>query len=120
MSDFNIRDFDLNEVAEVLDNRGLDISTNKVWKPINQLLINDADKGDTVEVYAQLSGAVNFEDVDYVQAEAVVEGTIESINRALKAAKTGLEIVRVDMVESTSYMLVNAKETPKQFIKRVF
>lgn len=118
---FKIREFDLEEVVEFATEKSdFDPSSQKFWTPIERRLINDADEGDNVEVYAQLAGAADTTDIDYDLADAVVKGTIESINKALKATKSGLEIVSVDMADYTSYMLVNAKETPRQFVKRIY
>lgn len=59
-------------------------------------------------------------DDEYDAATGLQEATLERLSEVLQARGTGLEIVRVDMVDYFDFMLVRRGETESEFADRVF
>lgn len=96
-----MRDFDLNEleVEQIQDAR------------LNEHFVGNA---------SELGFDEELTDDEYDIAVALQEATLERLEKMLQPRGTGLEIVRVDMVDYFDFMLVQRDETESEFADRVF
>ena len=110
-----IREVDTNELFEEFDAQGYAIDC------INGNLILDYPYGnqDYVTGILEGSGFYNVSNDEEYACDAGIRAALASVNYQLERMDLGLEIVEMDMVETTSWMIVPAGASPKKIVKSI-
>lgn len=114
-----LRELDVNELFEEFDEQGYAIDN------INGNLILDYPYGNQDYVTGILEGA-GFHSITNDELEACdagIRAALQSVNHQLERMDLGLEIVELDLTDTTSWMIVplgaSAKKIVKSIIKRL-
>ena len=110
-----LREVDVNELLEEFDAQGYAIDC------INGNLILDYPYGNQDYCTGILEGAgfYNISNDELEACEAGIRASLQSVNYQLERMNLGLEIVEMDMVETTSWMIVPAGASPKKIVKSI-
>ncbi len=110
-----LREVDTNELFEEFDEQGYAIDC------INGNLILDYPYGnqDYVTGILEGSGFYNVSNDEEYACDAGIRAALASVNYQLERMNLGLEIVQLDMVETTSWMIVPAGASPKKIVKSI-
>ncbi len=110
-----IREVDTNELFEEFDEQGYAIDC------VNGNLILDYPYGnqDYCTGILEGSGFYNITNDELEACDAGIRAALASVNYQLERMNLGLEIVEMDMVETTSWMIVPAGASPKKIVKSI-
>lgn len=110
-----LREVDTNELFEEFDEQGYAIDC------INGNLILDYPYGnqDYVTGILEGSGFYNVSNDEEYACDAGIRAALASVNYQLERMNLGLEIVQLDMVETTSWMIVPAGASPKKIVRSI-
>ncbi len=110
-----IREVDTNELFEEFDAQGYAIDC------INGNLILDYPYGNQDYATGILEGAgfYNISNDEVEACDAGIRAALQSVNYQLERMDLGLEIVEMDMVDTTSWMIVPAGASPKKIVKSI-
>ena len=111
----DMRELDVNEVFEHMDELDAPIDM------INDQLILDGAQGNMFAFEGLLAhaGFTDITDDEHEAARAGAEGALKSVNEVFRTMGLKLEIVEVDMVDYTCWMLIREGATPKQVAKQI-
>ncbi len=65
------------------------------------------------------AGFYNISNDEVEACDAGIRAALQSVNYQLERMDLGLEIVQLDMVETTSWMIVPAGASPKKIVKSI-
>jgi hypothetical protein len=110
-----LREVDTNELFEEFDEQGYAIDC------VNGNLILDYPYGnqDYCTGILEGSGFYNITNDELEACDAGIRAALASVNYQLERMNLGLEIVEMDMVETTSWMIVPAGASPKKIVKSI-
>jgi hypothetical protein len=110
-----LREVDVNELFEEFDAQGYAIDC------INGNLILDYPYGNQDYCTGILEGAgfYNISNDEVEACDAGIRAALQSVNYQLERMDLGLEIVEMDMVDTTSWMIVPAGASPKKIVKSI-
>lgn len=110
-----LREVDVNELFEEFDEQGYAIDC------INGNLILDYPYGNQDYATGILEGAgfYNITNDEVEACEAGIRAALQSVNYQLERMNLGLEIVELDMTDTTSWMVVPAGASPKKIVKSI-
>lgn len=110
-----LREVDVNELFEEFDEQGYAIDC------INGNLILDYPYGNQDYATGILEGAgfYNISNDEVEACEAGIRAALQSVNYQLERMNLGLEIVEMDMTDTTSWMVVPAGASPKKIVKSI-
>ncbi len=110
-----LREVDVNELFEQFDEQGYAIDC------VNGNLILDYPYGnqDYCTGILEGSGFYNITNDELEACDAGIRAALASVNYQLERMNLGLEIVEMDMVETTSWMIVPAGASPKKIVKSI-
>lgn len=110
-----LREVDVNELFEEFDAQGYAIDC------INGNLILDYPYGNQDYATGILEGAgfYNISNDEVEACDAGIRAALASVNYQLERMDLGLEIVEMDMVDTTSWMIVPAGASPKKIVKSI-
>jgi len=110
-----LREVDTNELFEEFDEQGYAIDC------VNGNLILDYPYGnqDYCTGILEGSGFYNITNDELEACDAGIRAALASVNYQLERMNLGLEIVEMDMVDTTSWMIVPAGASPKKIVKSI-
>jgi hypothetical protein len=110
-----LRQVDTNELFEEFDEQGYAIDN------INGNLILDYPYGnqDYATGILEGSGFHSITEDELEACEAGIRAALQSVNHQLERMNLGLEIVELDMTDTTSWMVVPAGASPKKIVKSI-
>jgi len=110
-----LREVDVNELFEEFDEQGYAIDN------INGNLILDYPYGnqDYCTGILEGQGFYNISNDELEACEAGIRASLQSVNHQLERMNLGLEIVQLDMTDTTSWMIVPAGSSPKKIVKTI-
>ena len=110
-----LREVDVNELFEEFDEQGYAIDC------INGNLILDYPYGnqDYCTGILEGQGFYNISNDELEACEAGIRAALQSVNYQLERMNLGLEIVEMDMTDTTSWMVVPAGASPKKIVKSI-
>ena len=110
-----LREVDVNELFEEFDEQGYAIDN------INGNLILDYPYGNQDYCTGILEGAgfYNISNDELEACEAGIRASLQSVNYQLERMNLGLEVVQLDMTDTTSWMIVPAGASPKKIVKSI-
>lgn len=110
-----LRQVDVNELFEEFDEQGYAIDN------INGNLILDYPYGnqDYATGILEGSGFHSITEDELEACEAGIRAALQSVNYQLERMNLGLEIVELDMTDTTSWMVVPAGASPKKIVKSI-
>jgi len=110
-----LRELDINAVFEQMDDLDAPIDM------INDQLILDGAQGHmfAFEGLLEHAGFTNVTDDEHEAARVGAVGALQSMNEVFRTLGIKLEIVEVDMVDFTCWMLVQEGAEPKQVAKQI-
>jgi hypothetical protein len=110
-----LREVDVNELFEEFDEQGYAIDN------VNGNLILDYPYGNQDYATGILEGAgfYNISNDEVEACDAGIRAALQSVNYQLERMDLGLEIVEMDMVDTTSWMIVPAGASPKKIVKSI-
>ncbi len=110
-----LREVDVNELFEQFDEQGYAIDC------VNGNLILDYPYGnqDYCTGILEGQGFYNITNDELEACDAGIRAALASVNYQLERMNLGLEIVEMDMVETTSWMIVPAGASPKKIVKSI-
>lgn len=110
-----LREVDVNELFEEFDEQGYAIDC------INGNLILDYPYGnqDYCTGILEGQGFYNISNDELEACEAGIRAALQSVNYQLERMNLGLEIVEMDMTDTTSWMVVPAGASPKKIVKTI-
>jgi hypothetical protein len=106
------KDFDMNEVTDHFD-----FMDPKQWRKVDKFVVLSSDDLDTGRVVKKMGFS---QDEDFDSFYHGGRYALSLVNKALKAAKSGLEIRETDLGEGSGFVLVQADDTEESFAQRVF
>ena len=111
----SLREVDVNELFEEFDLQGYAIDN------INGNLILDYPYGnqDYATGILEGSGFHSITEDELEACEAGIRASLRSVNFQLERMNLGLEIVELDMTDTTSWMVVPAGASPKKIVKSI-
>jgi len=110
-----LREVDVNELFEEFDEQGYAIDN------INGNLILDYPYGNQDYVTGILEGAgfYNISNDELEACEAGIRASLQSVNYQLERMNLGLEVVELDLTDTTSWMIVPAGASPKKIVRSI-
>jgi hypothetical protein len=110
-----LRELDINELFEEMD--AIDCPIDM----INERLVLDGAFGYQSATEGILNAADFYDitDSEYEACERGIEATIRSMNQVFEKLDLGLELVEVDLVENTGYMIVKRGAGLKKIAKNI-
>lgn len=110
-----IREVDVNELFEEFDEQGYAIDC------INGNLILDYPYGnqDYATGILEAQGFHKITNDELEACEAGIRASLQSFNYQLERMNLGLEIVEIDMTDTTSWMIVPQGASPKKIVKSI-
>jgi hypothetical protein len=110
-----LREVDVNELFEEFDEQGYAIDC------INGNLILDYPYGNQDYCTGILEGAgfYNISNDELEACEAGIRASLQSVNYQLERMDLGLEVVQLDLTDTTSWMIVPAGASPKKIVKSI-
>ena len=110
-----LREVDENELFEQFDEQGYAIDC------INGNLILDYPYGnqDYCTGILEGQGFYNISNDELEACDAGIRAALASVNYQLERMDLGLEVVQLDMVDTTSWMIVPAGASPKKIVKSI-
>ena len=110
-----LRQVDVNELFEEFDEQGYAIDN------INGNLILDYPYGNQDYCTGILEGAgfYNISNDELEACEAGIRASLQSVNYQLERMNLGLEVVELDLTDTTSWMIVPAGASPKKIVKTI-
>lgn len=110
-----LREVDVNELFEEFDEQGYAIDN------INGNLILDYPYGNQDYCTGILEGAgfYNISNDELEACEAGIRASLQSVNYQLERMNLGLEVVELDLTDTTSWMIVPAGASPKKIVKTI-
>ena len=105
--------FDLNEACDHFD-----FLADKEWNKVRPFIV--ADGQDYEEVMTTEFDFYEVDENEYEAFDSGVKYAMAKINAAFQRAGIDLELARVDLVDSSGFMLVRTDDSPESFVKRVF
>ena len=110
-----LREVDVNELFEEFDEQGYAIDC------INGNLILDYPYGnqDYCTGILENSAFDNITNDELEACEMGIRATLASVNHQLERMGLGLEIVQLDMTDTTSWMIVPAGASPKKIVRTI-
>ena len=110
-----LREVDVNELFEEFDEQGYAIDN------INGNLILDYPYGNQDYCTGILEGAgfYNISNDELEACEAGIRASLQSVNYQLERMDLGLEVVQLDLTDTTSWMIVPAGASPKKIVKSI-
>ena len=110
-----LREVDVNELFEEFDEQGYAIDC------INGNLILDYPYGnqDYCTGILEGQGFYNISNDELEACDAGIRAALASVNYQLERMDLGLEIVEMDIVDTTSWMIVPAGASPKKIVKSI-
>jgi hypothetical protein len=110
-----LRELDVNELFEEMD--AIDCPIDM----INERLVLDGAFGNQCASEGILTAADFYDitDSEYEACERGIEATIRSMNQVFERLDLGLELVEVDLVENTGYMIVKRGASLKKIAKNI-
>jgi hypothetical protein len=110
-----LREVDTNELFEEFDEQGYAIDC------VNGNLILDYPYGnqDYCTGILEGQGFYNITNDELEACDAGIRAALASVNYQLERMNLGLEIVEMDMVDTTSWMIVPAGASPKKIVKSI-
>ena len=110
-----LREVDVNELFEEFDEQGYAIDC------INGNLILDYPYGnqDYCTGILEGQGFYNISNDELEACEAGIRAALQSVNYQLERMNLGLEIVEMDMTDTTSWMVVPVGASPKKIVKTI-
>ena len=110
-----LREVDANELFEQFDEQGYAIDC------VNGNLILDYPYGNQDYCTGILEGSCfyNITNDELEACDAGIRAALASVNYQLERMDLGLEIVEMDMVDTTSWMIVPAGASPKKIVKSI-
>ena len=110
-----LREVDANELFEEFDEQGYAIDC------VNGNLILDYPYGNQDYATGILEGASfhNITNDELEACEAGIRAALQSVNYQLEHMGLDLEVVEMDMIDTTSWMIVPAGASPKKIVKSI-
>lgn len=110
-----IREVDVNELFEEFDEQGYAIDN------INGNLILDYPYGNQDYCTGILEGAgfYNISNDELEACEAGIRAALASVNHQLERMGLDLEVIELDLADTTSWMIVPAGASPKKIVRSI-
>ena len=110
-----LREVDANELFEEFDAQGYAIDC------VNGNLILDYPYGnqDYCTGILEGSGFYNISNDELEACDAGIRAALASVNHQLERMNLGLEVIEMDMTDTTSWMIVPAGASPKKIVKSI-